>query len=105
MSEREGTVYEAVYAIVRQIPEGRVTSYGRIAAMVERCTARMVGYAMAALSPGSEVPWQRVINAQGKISPRSGGPGAIIQRQILEEEGVEFSQAGIVDFDRFGWPD
>ena len=47
-----------------------------------------------------DVPWQRVINSQGKISPR---PGAEKQRELLEDEGVEFSESGIVDLARFGW--
>jgi methylated-DNA-protein-cysteine methyltransferase-like protein len=47
-----------------------------------------------------DVPWHRVINAQGKISPR---PGAARQRQLLEEEGVEFDERDKVDFERFGW--
>ena len=52
-----------------------------------------------------DVPWQRVINAQGKISPRGVGLGALLQRELLEEEGVEFTDAGRVSFRRFGWLD
>lgn len=96
-------VYERVYIVVRQIPAGRVTTYGAIAQLVDGCTARMVGYALAALGPNSNVPWQRVINSRGKISPRSGGIGSALQRQLLEGEGVTFDQQGRVDFDTFGW--
>ena len=95
--------YERIYAIVRQIPPGKVATYGQIAGIVEGCTARMVGYAMAALPSGSDVPWQRVINAKGKISPHGAGFGSAMQRQLLEEEGVEFDAEGRVDFDQFGW--
>ena len=100
---RTVSVYERIYTLVREIPSGKVATYGQIASMVGGCTARMVGYAMAAVRPEYEVPWQRVINRQGKISPRSGGKGAIIQRQLLEAEGVEFNDRDRVDFTIVGW--
>lgn len=99
-------LYERIYAMVRRIPPGKVTTYGRVAELVGGCTARMVGYAMAALKRGSppEVPWQRVINAQGKISVHGDGIGNAMQRTLLEEEGVVFDRIGRVDFSVFGWP-
>ncbi len=98
-------VYERVIEVVRQIPHGQVATYGQIAQIVGGCTPRMVGFCMSSLDPGSYVPWQRVINAQGRISPRGAGLGALLQRELLEEEGVEFSEAGRVSFRRFGWLD
>ncbi len=62
------TPYEKIYQVVRKIPLGKVATYGQIAKIVDRCTPRMVGYAMAA-SKGADVPWQRVINYKGEISP------------------------------------
>ena len=103
-SLRDAPVYEKIYAVVCQIPPGQVATYGQIAGIVGGCTARMVGYAMAALPFDTDVPWQRVINAQGKVSPRSGGQGGALQRQILEGEGVHFDSQGRVDFDQVGWP-
>jgi methylated-DNA-protein-cysteine methyltransferase-like protein len=100
---RDAPLYERIYAIVRLIPPGKVLTYGQVAAMVGRCTPRMVGYAMAALSFDSDVPWQRVINRQGKVSPRSGGPGATWQQQLLLAEGVAFDAAQRVDFAEAGW--
>ena len=97
------STYEKIYAIVRQIPEGKVASYGQIARIVGRCTPRMVGYAMSSLKSGSDVPWQRVINSQGKISPHGDEIGSGIQRKILEDEGVVFNDRGVVDFSIFGW--
>lgn len=94
--------YGRIYALVRQIPPGRVTTYGRIAREVG-CTARTVGFAMAALPSGHDVPWQRVINSQGKVSPRRSDDGDIIQRQLLEAEGVLFDPHGRVDLVRYGW--
>jgi len=99
-----------VWDIVRQVPPGKVTTYGQVAAMIpppgnltpkdyEAFGARWVGGAMAACPP--DVPWQRVINSQGKISPR---PGAALQRELLEAEEVKFNERGKIDFDIYGWP-
>jgi methylated-DNA-protein-cysteine methyltransferase-like protein len=98
-------LYDRIYAMVRRIPAGRVTTYGRIATLVGGCTARMVGYAMAALKRGTapDVPWQRVINAQGKISFHGDGIGNAMQRSILEQEGIVFDTKDKVDFEKYGW--
>ena len=97
-------IYERIYAVACQIPAGKVATYGQIAAIVGGCTARMVGYAMAALPYGTDVPWQRVINRQGKISLRGGGNGGTLQRQLLETEGVRFDpKTDRVDFNEVGW--
>jgi methylated-DNA-protein-cysteine methyltransferase-like protein len=103
----------AVWNIVKQIPRGKVTTYGRIAFMIplpddvgadeyKAAGARWVGAAMAACP--NDVPWQRVINAQGKISERRGG-GSLLQRQLLEEEGIEFDDRDRVDLKKYGWTD
>ena len=96
--------YSRIYTIVRMIPHGRVATYGQIAAVEGNSTARMVGYALAAL-PDSDrtVPWQRVVNRAGAVSERSGGGGIAPQRRALEAEGVLFDAAGRVDFDVAGW--
>jgi len=96
-------VYARIYDLVRQIPYGKVATYGQVAEVVGGCTARMVGYAMAALPGKSDVPWQRVINFKGKISPHGAGFGTWMQEQLLKEEGVEFDEQGKIDFGRFGW--
>jgi methylated-DNA-protein-cysteine methyltransferase-like protein len=100
----DAPLYERIYAVTRQIPPGRVSTYGQIAAIVGRgCTARQVGYAMAALRADDKlVPWQRVINSQGQISLRPGQGGAR-QQQLLEAEGVEFDAQKRTDFNHFGW--
>ena len=100
----DAPIYERIYAAVSQIPHGREATYGQIASIVDECSARMVGYAMAALPPGTTVPWQRVINRLGKISLRTSGTGSARQRQLLEGEGVRFDGQGRVDFDEVGWP-
>ena len=96
-------IYARIYAVVRQIPPGKVATYGQIAAIVGGCTARMVGYAMAALPNGSDVPWQRVINRLGKISPHGAGFGSAMQHKLLENEGIHFDGQGRVDFEVVGW--
>ena len=100
-----------VWEIVRTIPAGKVATYGQIARLVgppkgvEVKTylafgARWVGGAMAACP--DDIPWQRVVNAQGKISLRPG-VGEMIQRQILESEGVLFDQKERINLKIFGW--
>lgn len=103
-SLRDAGRYPRIYAIVGRIPRGRVATYGQIAAIEGSATARMVGYALAALSGANRaVPWQRVLNRTGAVSERSGGGGTSRQRRALEAEGVVFDPAGRVDFDASGW--
>lgn len=97
------SVYQLIYTVVLQIPFGLVATYGQIAKIVGGCTPRMVGYAMAALNRGADVPWQRVINHKGRISARKSGPGDIIQRKLLEMEGVEFDGNDGIDLKKFRW--
>jgi methylated-DNA-protein-cysteine methyltransferase-like protein len=107
VSEREDTglepVYERIYRVVRQIPRGKVATYGQVAKIVDRCTARMVGYAMAALRGRTDVPWQRVINSKGEISTRSRGDGALRQRKLLGREGIHFDSRGRVNLRKVRW--
>jgi methylated-DNA-protein-cysteine methyltransferase-like protein len=109
MSERN--FYEQVYAVIRRIPLGQVTSYGRIAQMLGAPNAaRAVGYALRALkdkqqdSDYSDVPWQRVINSQGRISIVNREFGAKLQADILRSEGVEVSHEYHIDLDKYLWP-
>ena len=99
---------ERVWELARKIPRGKVATYGQLAMMLpppagvdsaayQAFGARWVGGAMAGCP--DDVPWQRVINSQGKISQR---PGAEKQRQLLEGEGVVFAKDR-VDFKKYGW--
>ena len=101
-----------VYQIVQQVPPGRVTTYGQVAAMIPppagidppeyiRIRARWVGRAMRHAPEG--LPWQRVINSRGKISLPAESRAAAIQRMRLEAEGIEFDRNGRMDLSRFGW--
>jgi methylated-DNA-protein-cysteine methyltransferase related protein len=99
------TRYDRIYAIVRRIPRGRVATYGQVAMLAGLPgRARMIGYALAALSDGSGVPWQRVVNAQGRVSPRAGGSGhEVLQAVMLRREGVRFRKTGVIPLAVFRW--
>lgn len=98
---QQRALFAHVYEVAQQVPWGQVTTYGEIAIIVGvGCDARLVGFAMA--NCPDDVPWQRVINAQGKISLR-GNDGAAKQRMRLEAEGVEFDLRGKIDLDNYRW--
>jgi len=93
-----------IQAVVRRIPPGRVATYGQVAALAGLPGgARQVGYALAALPEGSDVPWQRVVNARGEVSARSEPGADHFQRHRLEEEGVRFDRRGRIDLGRHLW--
>jgi methylated-DNA-protein-cysteine methyltransferase-like protein len=95
--------YARIYEIVRRIPRGRVATYGQVAGLAGLPGhARQVGYALHALVD-DDVPWHRVINAQGKVSQRSDPGCDGYQRELLEEEGVEFNARGQVPLERYRW--
>jgi methylated-DNA-protein-cysteine methyltransferase-like protein len=102
---RPGTIRSRIYAAVSRVPRGRVATYGQIARLAGLPgQARLVGYALAALTPGSRIPWHRVVNARGQISARRGeGPEALVQRLRLEREGIRFDERGAIALDRFRW--
>jgi methylated-DNA-protein-cysteine methyltransferase-like protein len=97
-------LHARICAVVRRIPRGRVATYGqvaRVAGLGEN--ARLVGYAMAALPDDTTVPWQRVVNAQGRVSLRSVAGADALQRALLEREGVRFDARGRIDLAVHGW--
>ena len=96
--------YHLIWKMVSKIPRGRVATYGQIAELAGlEGHARQVGYALHNLPEGSRIPWHRVINAQGEVSPRTAGDSHELQRLLLEAEGVEFDTRGRVDLKRFRW--
>lgn len=98
------STYERIYAVVRRVPRGRVATYGQIAEIAGLPGhARQVGYALHALPRGTRVPWHRVMNARGQISLRRAEGADILQRILLEQEGVGFDLAGRVSLKRFRW--
>lgn len=98
------SAYQRIYAVVRRIPRGRVATYGQVAALAGLPGhARQVGYALHALEDGSGLPWQRVINSRGEVSPRADPFFEPLQRALLEAEGVVFDSRGRVDLRRYRW--
>jgi methylated-DNA-protein-cysteine methyltransferase related protein len=98
-------LYEAIYGLVKQIPRGQVATYGQIAEILGLYgRARQVGYALFQVAPGSDVPWHRVVNAQGKISRspmRQGNDD--LQRILLEREGIAFDPQEKLNLSRYRW--
>ena len=97
------SLYNRIYKLVKQIPKGQVATYGQIAKMVGRCGPRQVGYAMSHTPQGKKIPWQRVVNSQGRISVRKDGAEDPQQMKLLKREGVIFSRSGKIDFAEYAW--
>lgn len=98
-------VFEHICAVIREVPEGKVTTYGRVAqiAGIGR-NARMVSWALHSLPAGSDVPWHRVVNRLGRISySDSRGGHDHLQRDLLENEGVVFDADETIDLKKFLW--
>jgi methylated-DNA-protein-cysteine methyltransferase-like protein len=95
---------DQVYEVVRRIPRGKVATYGQIARLLgQPRAAREVGWALRDSPDGLDVPWQRVINAQGRVSFPAGSEGAALQRAMLEDEGVVFGPDGSVNLKIYAW--
>ena len=100
----ERTAFERIYAIVRQIPRGKVATYGMIAVMAGNPRwARVVGYALHSNPEPGVIPCHRVVNRFGGTAPAFAFGGADRQRALLEAEGVTFNTDGNVDLVRFLW--
>jgi methylated-DNA-protein-cysteine methyltransferase-like protein len=99
-----GTFNDSVYEVVRQIPAGRVASYGQVALMVGRPrNARFVGYALHVNPEPGVIPCHRVVFKDGSLAPAFAFGGIDEQRRLLEAEGVGFLPDGRVDMHRHGW--
>jgi len=99
-------IHRRIYAVVRRIPRGRVATYGQVALLAGfPGGARVAGAALKASTSAQRLPWQRVIGKRGRTGKISilDPIGAAVQRQLLEREGVEVSDAGAVSLARFGW--
>jgi methylated-DNA-protein-cysteine methyltransferase-like protein len=100
----EANFFERVYVIARQIPEGKVTSYGAIAkALGTGRSARMVGWAMNASHNREDIPAHRVVNRKGLLSGKHHFAGTNLMQQLLENEGVKVVNNQIIDFEKHFW--
>jgi len=96
--------HDEIYEVIARIPSRRVATYGQIAELAGiPGQARRVGYALSALAADTSIPWHRVINAKGMISPRSGSGSGKLQRLLLQKEGIVFDSSGRFDLTRFQW--
>ena len=102
MASRE--LEERIYQVARQIPVGRVATYGQVALVAGANSARRVGRAMATLPMGSDVPWHRIINSQSKIAIRRHGGPDPEQKRRLRIEGVRLDRQGRVNLPAVAWP-
>ncbi|MBD48564.1 MAG: cysteine methyltransferase [Dehalococcoidia bacterium] len=95
--------FKRIFTLVSAIPYGRVSTYGQIADMASIYSARIVGFALASLKEShGDIPWHRVVNINGEISPRSLDQ-MLIQKELLVSEGIKFSKKGRIDFSIYGW--
>jgi methylated-DNA-protein-cysteine methyltransferase-like protein len=100
----EESFFERVYDIVRQIPYGKVTSYGAIAkALGTAKSARMVGWAMNASHHKEDIPAHRVVNRNGLLTGKLHFDGTNLMQQLLESEGIEVANNQIVNFETVFW--
>ncbi|WP_016990025.1 MGMT family protein [Flavobacterium sp. ACAM 123] len=96
--------FEKVYAVAREIPYGKVTSYGAIAkALGTARSARMVGWAMNASHNSEDVPAHRVVNRNGLLTGKFHFDGTNLMQQLLESEGINVVENQIVDFEKHFW--
>jgi methylated-DNA-protein-cysteine methyltransferase-like protein len=97
----------AICAVIRRIPKGWVATYGQVAALAGLPRrARLVGHVLQHLDSVTDIPWHRVVNAKGEVSysPSRNG-GDVLQRRLLEKEGVVFDANDRFDLERFRWPE
>ena len=104
MPKEELIFFEKVYDVVREIPFGRVCSYGLIARYIgSPQSARMVGWAMNASHIKEDVPAHRVVNRIGLLTGKQHFEGSNLMQQLLESEGIQIKENQVVDFEQFVW--
>ena len=98
------TTFDLIYAVVRRIPQGKVASYGQVAALAGNPRwAREVGYALHVNPEPGVIPCHRVLMADGRVTPGFAFGGPDVQRALLEAEGVRFQDDGTVDMAVYQW--
>ena len=104
MTDKNDNFFERVYSVARQIPYGKVTSYGEIAKVLGAArSARMVGWAMNASHNLEDVPAHRVVNRIGLLTGKHHFDGTNLMQQLLESEGIEVIDNQIIDFEKHFW--
>ena len=104
MTKPNDNFFERVYAVARQIPYGKVTSYGAIAKTLGTArSSRMVGWAMNAAHNLEDVPAHRVVNRKGLLTGKHHFDGTNLMQQLLESEGIVVENNQIMDFEKHFW--
>lgn len=99
-----GNTFERIYAVVKQIPKGKVASYGQVAMLAGNPRwSRVVGYALHANPDEKGIPCYRVVTKDGKTSAAFAFGGGDVQRALLEADGVLFTKDGLVDMKKCQW--
>lgn len=97
------SVFEKIYRVVKQIPYGRVATYGQVAMMAGNPRwARVVGYALHNNPDPQNIPCYRVVNREGRVAPAFAFGGENVQRELLEKEGIVFENDGHIDLEKYG---
>ena len=98
------TPFERIYEVVKQIPKGKVATYGQVALLAGNPRwSRVVGYALHRNPAPGVIPCHRVVNREGRVATAFAFGGGETQRALLEQEGVVFREDGTVDFAVYGW--
>ena len=98
------SVFQKIYDIVCQIPEGNVATYGQVALLAGNPRwARVVGYALHNNPAPMVIPCHRVVNREGKVADAFAFGGGDVQRELLEKEGIVFRADGTIDLKIYGW--
>lgn len=100
---QQPSYFDLVYAVTREVPPGRVTTYGAIADFLALGAARMVGWALNNSIAGDGVPAHRVVNRKGELSGRHHFPTPTMMCELLEAEGVQVENDRVTNFDRHFW--
>ena len=94
--------FEKIYEVVKNIPEGRVATYGQVALLAGNPRwARVVGYALHVNPEPGIIPCHRVVNREGRVAPGFAFGGEGVQRQLLESEGIVFEADGRIDLEKY----
>lgn len=97
------SVFEKIYRVVKQIPYGKVATYGQVAMMAGNPRwARVVGYALHNNPDPENIPCYRVVNREGRVAPAFAFGGENVQRELLEKEGIVFENDGHIDLEKYG---
>jgi methylated-DNA-protein-cysteine methyltransferase-like protein len=104
MEDKNANFFERVYEVVKQIPYGKVTSYGAIAKAIGSAqSSRMVGWAMNASHSNPEIPAHRVVNRNGLLTGKHHFLGTNLMQQLLDNEGIKVVDNQVIDFQKHFW--